>query len=75
MSFANMNYASSALLAHSPFLAQDVLFNAILFRADEDLRALAVNLGKSTDEIDLWLRRVRPNFNARFWNENAWALL
>jgi hypothetical protein len=68
--FRQHNYVSSELLAHSPFLAQDILFNAILFRANEDLRALALNLGESTDEIDLWLRRVRSNFDARFWNEN-----
>ena len=66
-----MNYAPSELLARSPFLAQDILFNAILFRADEDLRALALSIDQPTDEIDAWLRRVQRNFNPRFWDENA----
>jgi glycogen debranching enzyme len=69
--FRKLNYAPKELLAHSPFLAQDILFNAILFRADEDLRALAVSLGQPTQEIDDWLRRVQTNFNARFWDETT----
>jgi len=69
--FRKLNYAASELLAHSPFLAQDILFNAILFRADEDLHTLAVSLQQPTDEIDGWLQKVRMNFDARFWNENA----
>jgi glycogen debranching enzyme len=69
--FRKWNYVPAELLAHSPFLAQDVLFNAILFRADEDLRALAVELGQPTDEIDHWLSRMQSNFNTRFWDEAA----
>lgn len=69
--FRKQSYEPSALLAHSPFLAQDILFNAILHRADEDLRALAVSLGETTTEIDDWLSRVRLNFDNRFWHEDA----
>lgn len=69
--FRKLNYTPSELLRHSPFLAQDILFNAILFRADEDLRALAESLDEPTDEIDGWLRSVQLNFNTRFWDENV----
>lgn len=69
--FRKLNYEPSELLAHSPFLAQDVLFNAILFRADEDLRELAVGLGEPTEEIEGWMQRVQQNFNTRFWNEST----
>ena len=69
--FRRRNYLSSELLAYSPFLAQDILFNAILFRADEDLRALAVGLGEPTQEIDHWLGQVQLNFNDRFWDDAA----
>ena len=69
--FRKLNYSPSDLLAHSPFLAQDVLFNAILYRADQDLRALAEGLGESTHEIDGWLDRVQQNFDTRFWDEDA----
>jgi mannosylglycerate hydrolase len=67
--FRKLHYAPAELLEYSPFLVQDVLFNAILFRADEDLRALAVSLGQETDEIDSWLSSMRMNFNSRFWDE------
>lgn len=62
-------YEPSRLLARSPFLVQDILFNAILYRADEDLGALARELGEPTDEIATWLNRVRANFSARFWDD------
>jgi glycogen debranching enzyme len=51
-----------------PFLVQDVLFCSILHRADEDLGALAVELGEETREIDSWLARTRVVFDARFWD-------
>jgi len=67
--FRKLGYAPVDLLAHSPFLVQDVLFNSILFRADEDLRAMALILNQPTDEIDVWLSRMRSSFDARFWND------
>jgi mannosylglycerate hydrolase len=69
--FRKLNYVPKDLLAHSPFLVQDILFNAILFRADEDLRALAMDISQPTDEIDDWLTRMRMNFDTHFWNEHA----
>jgi hypothetical protein len=69
--FRRLNYVPGELLAQSPFLAQDILFNAILFRADEDLRSLAISLGEPTHEIDEYLNRVKSNFNARFWQEDV----
>ncbi len=69
--FRKLNYSPEQLLAYSPFVAQDVLFNAILSRADEDLRELAMGLGQPTDEIDGWLNQMRRNFNDRFWDERA----
>ena len=69
--FRKLHYVPNELLANSPFLVQDVLFNAILFRADEDLRALAVSLGQPTDEIDSWLSHMLLNFNATFWDEGV----
>jgi len=69
--FRKLHYAPNELLLHSPFLVQDILFNAILFRADEDLRALAVSLGQPTDEIDGWLTRMRLNFITHFWDADV----
>jgi len=67
--FRHHRYDPAALLARSPFLVQDVLFNSILYRADEDLRALALELNEPTVEIDGWLERMRANFDARFWDD------
>jgi hypothetical protein len=67
--FRHNRYDPAALLARSPFLVQDVLFNSILYRADEDLRALALELNEPTVEIDGWLERMRTNFDARFWDD------
>jgi hypothetical protein len=69
--FRKLRYVPAELLAHSPFLVQDILFNAILFRADEDLRALAVSLSQPTNEIDRWLSQMGSNFNTRFWDEDV----
>lgn len=67
--FRKLGYVPADLLVHSPFLVQDVLFNSILFCADEDLRALALLLNQPTDAIDVWLSRMRSSFDARFWND------
>ena len=60
--FRRAHYDPEALLARSPFLVQDVLFNSILHRADEDLHALALELGEPAGEIEGWMARVRANF-------------
>ncbi len=64
-----LRWEPRALLEQMPFLVHDVLFCSILHRADEDLRALAVELGEDTREIDGWLARTRAVFNARFWDD------
>jgi hypothetical protein len=67
--FRQRKYDSKAILADSPFLVQDVLFNSILYRADLDLRALAEELGEPTGEINDWLSKMKQNFQERFWDE------
>ena len=67
--FRRRKYDSKAILADSPFLVQDVLFNSILYRANLDLRALAEDLGEPTAEIDAWLAKMKDRFQERFWDE------
>ena len=69
--FRTRHYNHQALLAESPFLVQDLLTNSILHRADQDLRALALELGEPVGEIDGWIAQVKAVFNQRFWNEPA----
>ena len=64
-----LRWEPRALLEQMPFLVQDVLFCSILHRADEDLRALALELGEETREVDAWLARTRAAFDARFWDD------
>jgi hypothetical protein len=64
-----LRWEPRALLDQMPFLVQDVLFCSILHRADEDLRALALELGEETREIDTWLAHTREIFNACFWDD------
>lgn len=67
--FRRNRYDAPTLLRESPFLVQDTFVNSILHRADQDLRALALELGEPTDELDAWLARTRASFNARLWND------
>jgi hypothetical protein len=67
--FRQRKYDTQAILADSPFLVQDVLFNSILYRADLDLLALAEELGEPTGEINTWLSKMKQIFQERFWDE------
>ena len=69
--FRTNRYNPAALLAQSPFLVQDILTNSILYRADRDLRELALVIGEAMDEIDGWMDSVRGAFHARFWDDEA----
>ena len=71
--FRRARYDPQTILAYSPFVVQDVLFNAILYRADEDLRAMAVELGEPVDEIDRWRAAMRAGFDTRLWDEERGA--
>lgn len=66
--FKELGYEPSDVYARSPFRVIDVGFNAILHRANQDLRKLAVELGASTDEIDEWIHRTGQAF-AHLWHE------
>lgn len=67
--FRRANYDPASLLERSPFLVQDVLFNSILHRADQDLLVLADELGQPTDEIAGWMNNLRTHFDRQFWDD------
>ena len=68
--YRDRGWDASTLWDEAPFLIQDTLFNSILYRANEDLRALALELGEATDEIEEWLERMRGGFES-LWDEDA----
>lgn len=67
--FRKYAYDQAAILAESPFLVQDVLFNAILYRADQDLKALGDEIGADTQVIEGWIEAMNDSFNRRFWQD------
>jgi glycogen debranching enzyme len=62
-------------LATSPFLVQDVMMNAILLRADDDLIWLGERVGVDTSEIAALRQTALAAFNDRFWNERRGLFL
>jgi glycogen debranching enzyme len=67
--YRDWGWDAETLYRRAPFLVQDVMFNAVLLRANDDLRALAEQLGEPTTEIDDWQRMARAAFDARAWSE------
>jgi neutral trehalase len=67
--FRQWGYDQETIYVRSPFLVQDSLFNALMYRAQGDLRALAAELGEPTEELDEWLAVTRYAYNARLWSE------
>jgi glycogen debranching enzyme len=66
----DLNYEQNEIVTSSPFLVEDVLFNAILYRADECLLELAKLAEESIEEIEKWMRALREAFQSRLWSES-----
>ncbi len=64
-----LRWEPKALLDQMPFLVQDIMYIAILHRADEDLAWLGARLGADTGEIDAWRAGTTAIFDQRFWDE------
>lgn len=73
--YRDWGWDDATLWARAPFLVADVLFNAILLRADADLAELARRLGRPTAEIDRWAGRGAAAFRERLWDERRGAYL
>jgi len=69
--FARCGYRDREIAAQSPFLVQDVLFNALLIKSNFSLLALARRLGENSAEIEAWNAKSIPAFNRKFWDETA----
>jgi Trehalase len=63
------NWDPQVALANSPFCVQDVLTNAILLRADEDLIWLGEQIDADTSELVDMRSRAVAAFSDRFWDE------
>ena len=70
--FKGVGYDPARVLEGNPFRAAGVIFNAILHRADRDLRWLAERLGEPTAEMDAWISRGQAGLET-LWDETAGA--
>lgn len=69
--FRSCSYQPEALAQRSPFLVQDVLFNAVIHQADQDLHALALEIGQPGEEIAGWIQAARQSYPAIFWDHSS----
>lgn len=69
--FRAARYDQAAILARSPYVIQDTLLNAILYRANADLRVLAGLIGAPTGELDGWLEQQAAAFARKLWDEGS----
>lgn len=67
--YREMRWDDQAIGEKAPFMVQDVFFNSILYRANDDLRELGRRLGEDTAEIEGWLEAGTRGFRERLWNE------
>ena len=67
--FKRHRYDELEIRRRSPFLAEEVVFNALLVRAGEDLAALAQALGHDDSRFRAQAARTRDAMNERLWSE------
>lgn len=66
--YRNLGWDDARIATEAPFVIQDVLFNAIVLRADEDLAWLAEALGRDASEPRAW-RAAGERAFAALWLE------
>ncbi|MEL6321397.1 MAG: trehalase family glycosidase [Cyanobacteria bacterium J06626_14] len=61
-------YDEALIQRDCPFLVQDVLFNTLLVKANQDLAAIATLLGFDAQPFEYWARQTATSMNAKLWN-------
>jgi hypothetical protein len=64
-------YDQARIRAECPFAIQDVLFNAILAQAGEDLASIARVIGEDPAPFERAAATTRSSLDAKLWNEQA----
>jgi mannosylglycerate hydrolase len=67
--FADRDYDEAKIREGCPFLVQDVLFNALLCRADQDLAEIARVLGEDPTPLEQRTRKTARAMNEKLWDE------
>ena len=73
--FADRDYDESRIRGDCPFLVQDVLFNALLVRADRDLARLSERFGEDPSPFDERAEASARAMNDKLWDEKSGTYL
>lgn len=65
------SYLPERVRSVTPFAIYDVLFNAILVRADRDLARIAGELGADGTLFEAWADRTATGIEQRLWDDDA----
>ena len=68
--FAERDYDEAAIRENCPFLVQDVLFNALLCRADSDLAEIARQIGADPAPFERDAEATRAAIDEQLWDED-----
>ena len=69
--FRKYGYHDEKIVQESPFVIQDILFNAMLVRSNEGLIHLASLLGEDGSEIETWNKKTVTALNNKCWNKES----
>lgn len=69
--FRKYGYDDEKIFLQSPFLIQDILFNAMLVRSNEGLIRLADLLEEDAAEVKEWNVRTIASLNSKCWNNET----
>ena len=67
--YRDVGYDQARIREECPFAIQDVLFNAILVRANHDLAEIARVLGEDAAQFEEWATSTQVGLDAKLWNE------
>lgn len=73
--FADRCYDEARIREDCPFLVQDVLFNSLLRRAEQDLAEMARLLGEDPYPFEERARKTADAVNAKLWDEERGTYL
>jgi hypothetical protein len=67
--YRDVGYDQARIREECPFAIQDVLFNAILVRANRDLAEIARVLGEDGTRFEDWAARTQSGLDSKLWDE------
>lgn len=70
-----VNWDQRKYLQTAPLQIEDVLFNSILCRANQDLSAIAEIIGEDPSETNQWHAKTSAAINDKLWDEQAGTYL